>query len=34
MIAIGDHPVPIDLEMILQAPPEEHKTNDPEGAGL
>ncbi len=34
MIAIGDHPVPIDLEMILQAPPEEHKTNDTEGAAF
>jgi len=34
MIATADHPVPIDLEMILQAPPEEHKTNDPEGAAF
>ncbi len=34
MIAIGDQPVPIDLEMILQAPPEEHKTNDSEGAAF
>ena len=31
MIAAGDHPVPIDLETILQAPAEEHKTQDPEG---
>jgi type 2 lantibiotic biosynthesis protein LanM len=26
MIAAGEHPVPIDLEMILQATAEEHKT--------
>ena len=31
MIAAGDHPVPIDLEMILQATAEEHKVQDPEG---
>ena len=31
MIAAGDHPVPIDLETILQATAEEHKTQDPEG---
>ena len=30
MIAAGDHPVPIDLETILQAPAEEHKAQDPE----
>ena len=34
MIAAGDHPVPIDLETILQATAEEHKAQDPEGAGL
>jgi len=28
MIAAGDHPVPIDLETILQANAEEHKTQD------
>ena len=31
IIATGDHPVPIDLETILQATAEEHKTQDPEG---
>jgi len=31
MIAAGEHPVPIDLETILQPSPEEHKANDPEG---
>ncbi len=31
MIASGDHPVPIDLEMILQASSEEEKTHDLEG---
>ena len=31
MIAAGDDPVPIDLEMILQATAEEHKVQDPEG---
>ena len=31
MIAAGDDPVPIDLEMILQATAEEHKAQDPEG---
>ena len=31
MIAAGDHPVPIDLEMILQATAEERKVQDPEG---
>jgi type 2 lantibiotic biosynthesis protein LanM len=30
MIADGDHPVPIDLEMILQAAAEEHKAHAPE----
>ena len=31
MIAAGDHPVPIDLETILQPSAEEHKVQDPEG---
>jgi type 2 lantibiotic biosynthesis protein LanM len=31
MIATGNHPVPIDLETILQAAPEEQKAHDPEG---
>ena len=31
MIAAGDHAVPIDLEMILQATAEERKAQDPEG---
>ena len=30
MIAAGDHPVPIDLETILQANAEEHKAQDAE----
>jgi type 2 lantibiotic biosynthesis protein LanM len=30
MIAAGDHPVPIDLETILQAPTEEHKDQNPD----
>jgi len=30
MIACGTHPVPIDLEMILQAAPEEERTEAPE----
>jgi type 2 lantibiotic biosynthesis protein LanM len=30
MIATGDHPVPIDLEMILQATAEENKSGDAE----
>jgi type 2 lantibiotic biosynthesis protein LanM len=30
MIAAGDHPVPIDLETILQPSPEEHKIGAPE----
>ena len=34
IIATGDHPVPIDLETILQATAEEHKTQDPEESGL
>jgi len=31
MIACGDHPVPIDLETILQPSADEHKAVDPEG---
>jgi len=31
MIASGEHPVPIDLETILQPSAEEHKTHEPEG---
>jgi type 2 lantibiotic biosynthesis protein LanM len=31
VIAAGDHPVPIDLETILQAPAEENKSQDAEG---
>jgi type 2 lantibiotic biosynthesis protein LanM len=31
MIAAGEHPVPIDLETILQAPADEHKVQDSEG---
>ena len=30
MIACGEHPVPIDLEMVLQAAPEEETTEAPE----
>ncbi len=30
MIAAGDHPVPIDLETILQPTAEEYKANEPE----
>lgn len=30
VIAAGDHPVPIDLEMILQASTLEHKSDDPD----
>jgi type 2 lantibiotic biosynthesis protein LanM len=30
MIAAGDHPVPIDLETILQSTTEEHEGSDPE----
>jgi type 2 lantibiotic biosynthesis protein LanM len=31
IIAAGDHPVPIDLETILQPSADEHKALDPEG---
>ena len=31
IIAAGDHPVPIDLETILQPSADEHKVLDPEG---
>jgi type 2 lantibiotic biosynthesis protein LanM len=31
VIAASDHPVPIDLETILQPSPEEHKVHEPEG---
>ena len=31
MIAHGDHPVPIDLETVLQPSAEEHKADDPSG---
>ena len=31
MIASGEYPVPVDLEMILQATAEEYKNRDPEG---
>ena len=31
MIACGDHPVPIDLETLLQPSAEEHKIGEPEG---
>lgn len=34
IIAAGDHPVPIDLEMILQATAEEHKAHEPEGKAI
>jgi type 2 lantibiotic biosynthesis protein LanM len=34
MIAAGDHPVPIDLETILQPSPEEHKVGEPEAAAF
>jgi type 2 lantibiotic biosynthesis protein LanM len=30
LIAAGDHPVPIDLEMVLQATFDERKSNEPE----
>jgi type 2 lantibiotic biosynthesis protein LanM len=30
MIAVGDHPMPIDLEMILQATAEDHKAKETE----
>lgn len=32
IIAAGDHPVPIDLETLLQSPAAAPVTNDPEGA--
>ena len=31
LIACGDHPVPIDLETILQPSADEHKVREPEG---
>jgi type 2 lantibiotic biosynthesis protein LanM len=34
MIATGDHPVPIDLEMVLQATAEEDKSQDPESQAV
>jgi len=34
LIAAGDHPVPIDLETILQATADEHKSDDAEGQAL
>jgi type 2 lantibiotic biosynthesis protein LanM len=34
MIACGDHPVPVDLETILQPTAEEHKVQEPEGAAF
>jgi class II lanthipeptide synthase len=34
MIAVGDHPVPIDLETILQPSAEEHKIGEPEAAAF
>ena len=34
IIAAGEHPVPIDLETILQAAPEQTRTQDPEGQAL
>jgi type 2 lantibiotic biosynthesis protein LanM len=34
IIAAGDHPVPIDLETILQPSPEEHKAHEPESAAF
>src|SRR6516225_5463151 len=30
LIAAGDHPVPVDLETILQPSPEEHRVREPE----
>jgi type 2 lantibiotic biosynthesis protein LanM len=33
-IAAGDHPVPIDLEMILQAPADEDNAQDAEGQAV
>ena len=34
MIASGDHPVPIDLEMVLQASSAQQKSHDPEGQAV
>jgi len=34
MLAAGEHPVPIDLETILQPSPEEHKAHDTESAAF
>jgi type 2 lantibiotic biosynthesis protein LanM len=34
IIAAGDHPVPIDLETILQQTADEHKAQDAEGAAF
>jgi type 2 lantibiotic biosynthesis protein LanM len=34
MLAAGDHPVPIDLETILQPSAEEHKGGEPEAAAF
>ncbi len=34
VIAAADHPVPIDLETVLQASAEEHKANDPASAAF
>jgi class II lanthipeptide synthase len=34
MIACGDHPLPIDLETILQPSAEEHKVREPESAAF
>ena len=34
MLAAGEHPVPIDLETILQPSAEEHKTHDAESAAF
>ncbi len=34
IIAAGEHPVPIDLETILQAAAEEHRSRDPAGAAF
>jgi type 2 lantibiotic biosynthesis protein LanM len=34
IIAAADHPVPIDLETILQPSPEEHKAHEPESAAF
>jgi class II lanthipeptide synthase len=34
MIAVGDHPVPIDLETMLQPSAEEHKIGEPDAAAF